>query len=507
MTRLRWYGPTLLLLATVVLAMVFGPTVVRRIARASEAQRVEQVRAGLADNPTLATMSEAFKDVALVVSPSLTKVTVYRRSAMNQDLNRSNGSGWVYRHYPDPADPGRHRDYIITNHHVIADALPGPGGEPPVANRLVVRFADGGDYYGQVVGTDRQTDVAVLEIDREGMLPAVIASEPAQQGEIVFAFGSPFEFDFSMSQGVVSATGRSLGGLSTRSDRYEDYVQTDAAINPGNSGGPLTNVRGEVVGMNTAIATDGNPQATFSGLGFAIPADLVVDVVEQLIEHGEVRRGYLGVFIHDIDARTADELGLDHARGVLCSPSPGSPAARAGIELGDVITHIGTAAVANSEKLRIEIARHAPGSEVEVRLWRDGSVSRVTVQLAEYPRPNAAALGAAPRPRTPALGSVSSKLGFDQLDDYTPREAEERGWAYTPGVLIRMVRSTGPAYDAGVQRMMVITHVGGQRLNEVADLVSHLDSLRPGDRVELALKAWDRGADGFGASSVWLVVP
>ncbi|MFI4859329.1 MAG: trypsin-like peptidase domain-containing protein [Phycisphaerales bacterium JB063] len=504
MNRLRWYGPSILLLLTVVLAMAVGPSVVRKIARAQERQHVEQVRQGLVDNPTLATMSDAFKDVATVVRPSLTSITVYYRDSHNRERNSSNGSGWVYRHYPDPADPDTYRDYIITNHHVARDILPGAMGEPAKANRLVVRFADGGDYYATVVGTDPQTDIAVLEIDREDMIPAVIAADTAKQGEIVFAFGSPFQFDFSMSQGVVSATGRQLGGLGARSDSYEDYIQTDAAINPGNSGGPLTNVRGEVVGMNTAIATELNPAATFSGLGFAIPADMIVNTVEQLIAHGEVRRGYLGVYIHNIDSRTANELGLE-GTGVLCSPAPGSPAEVAGIELGDVITHIEDTAITNSEKLRIEISRHAPGSAVDVRLLRFGIEKHVRVELVE--RPGLASSRYVPGQWNSPLRTPLSKLGLDGLEDYTPGEAEARNWAYTHGALIRMIRPRSTAQNAGLDRMMVISHVNGVPINQAQNLADWIDPLSPGDAVDLTLKEWDNTADRFRTFEVELVVP
>ncbi|MEM9415636.1 MAG: trypsin-like peptidase domain-containing protein [Planctomycetota bacterium] len=499
MNRLRWYGPSILLLLTVVLAMVVGPSVVRKIARAQERQHVEQVRQGLLDNPTLATMSDAFKDVATVVRPSLTSITVY-----NREQSTSNGSGWVYRHYPDPADPDTYRDYIITNHHVTRDILPGPHGEPARASRLVVRFADGGDYYASVVGSDPQTDIAVLEIDREDMIPAVIARDAAQQGEIVFAFGSPFQFDFSMSQGVVSATGRQIGKPGMRSNNYEDFIQTDAAINPGNSGGPLTNVRGEVVGMNTAIATELNPAASFSGLGFAIPADMIVNTVEQLIAHGEVRRGYLGVFIHDIDSRTADEMGLDET-GVLCSPAPGSPAEAAGIELGDVITHIEGTAISNSEKLRIEISRHPPGSEVGVRLLRFGIERRVRVELAELPGFTAGRY--IPGQWNSPLQTTLSKLGLDGLEDYTPGVAEVRNWAYTPGTLIRMIRQRSTAHAAGLDRMMIISHVNGVAINQAQDLADWLDPLGQGETVELTVKAWDSAATRFRTFEVELTVP
>lgn len=504
MARIRWYGPTLLLFITVVLSMAVGPSVVRKIARAQERQHVEQVRQGLIDNPTLATMSDAFKDVATVVRPSLTSVTLYYRDASHRDQRQGNGSGWVYRHYPDPSDPGTYDDYIVTNHHVIEAFLPGPNGEPGQANRVVVRFADGGDYYASVVGTDRQTDVAVLRIDREGMIPAVISTDPAKQGEIVFAFGSPFQFDFSMSQGVVSATGRQITGLAAGQDRYEDFIQTDAAINPGNSGGPLTNVRGEVVGMNTAIATKENPAATFSGLGFAIPSGMVVNVVEQLIEIGEVRRGYLGVYINNIDSRTAEAMGLDR-QGVLCSPAPGGPAELAGIELGDVITHIEGTEVTNAEKLQIAIAQHAPGSEVGVRLWRNSIETRVRVELIEHP--GLAANRFVARRWTSAPGTQLNRLGLDGLEDFTPDEAVARRWAYTPGVLVRMVRQMTPAHRADVRRMMIVSHIDGRAINEVQDLVHWVDALGEGDTVELTLRQWDANRDRYDVRKVELTLP
>lgn len=504
MTRLRWYGPTILLLVTVVLAMAVGPSVVRKIVRAQERQHVAQVRQGLLDNPTLATMSDAFKDVAIVVRPSLTSITVYYRDANNRERNSSNGSGWVYRHYPDPSDADSYRDYIITNNHVIELMLPGPNGQPAKANHLVVRFADGGDYYATVVGTDPQTDIAVLKIDREDMIPAVITTQSAQQGEIVFAFGSPYQLAFSMSQGVVSATGRQLDGLGASRGGYEDYIQTDAAINPGNSGGPLTNVYGEVVGMNTVIMTKGNPEGTFSGLGFAIPADMIVDTVEQLIAHGEVRRGYLGVYIDNISSYTAKEMDVD-GQGVLCSPAPGSPAEIAGIELGDIITHIEGNAIANSEKLRIEVSRHAPGSEIAVQFLRHGSEVHVRVKLAEMPRRTNSRF--IPGQWTSPLRSTLSKLGLEGLEDYTPDEARLRNRAYTPGVLIRMTHQRTPAHAAGLRRMMVISHVDGHPINQAQDLVDWIDPLGPGEHIELTVKAWNANAEHFETSIVELIVP
>jgi len=490
MSRIRWYGPTLLLLFTLVLAMLLGPGVVRQIARSYESARIAQVRQGLVDNPTLSTLSESFKDVARVVRPSVTSISLQARDrTTGQLVNVSNGSGWVYRHYNNfENDPKDYDDYIITNHHVVEDVLVGR------AEQVVVRFDDGGEYRAKVIGTDPKTDVAVLKINRKGLIPAALAVEPAEQGEIVFAIGSPFQFDFSMSQGIVSATGRRIRGGNL--DNYENFIQTDAAINPGNSGGPLTNVRGEVIGMNTAIATENNPAASFSGLGFAIPVDQIVNVADQLIENGEVRRGYMGVFITDLDFATQKELGFD-GKGVLCEPVPGGPAERAGIELGDVITHVDGKRVATSEELRIAVSSHQPGSVIPIRVWRRGRVMTLRLELVEDPR-SAGALVAPRRlddPFAPQPVTLATDVGLGRFESFTPGLAARLGWAYTPGVLVRLIEDGSPADRQGVFRMSIVTAVDGESVHDLESFNAAVDDIR-GDTLKLTLKRWDPTGEG-----------
>jgi serine protease Do len=238
-------------------------------------------------------LSEAFKDVARVVEKSVVSITVYskrpptggipeellpllppgRAPKGNSEFDDydvpqqyGSGSGWIYDT----------KGHIITNNHVIDGA-----------DRIVVRFYDGSERDAKVVGVDTKTDIAVVKVKGDDLHPAKRADKPVDQGEIVFAFGSPFRFDFSMSQGIVSAKGRQLGIL-RGAQGYENFIQTDAAINPGNSGGPLTNIYGEVVGMNTAIASR---TGAYNGLGFAIPVRMVEQVGDQLIENGKVSRG------------------------------------------------------------------------------------------------------------------------------------------------------------------------------------------------------------------------
>ncbi|MGB0767106.1 MAG: S1C family serine protease [Phycisphaeraceae bacterium] len=479
MTRIRWYGPTLLLLATLVLAMAVGPAMVRQIARSYEGAQIEQVRKALVDNPTLSTMSDAFKDVATVVRPSVTSITLLVRSpATGRLTNAGNGSGWVYRHYDDfRNDPSAYRDFIITNHHVVSDVL------TRAAEQAVVRFDDGGEYRATIVGTDPKSDIAVLKIDRKGLIPAALATEPAVQGEIVFALGSPFQFEFSMSQGIVSATGRRIHDV--RINSYENFIQTDAAINPGNSGGPLTNVRGEVLGMNTAIAVEGNPAATFSGLGFAIPIDQIVNVVEQLIENGEVRRGYIGVFVNDIDFATRQEIGFE-GDGVLCEPVPGGPAFDSGMQVGDIITHVDGKPVATGEELRIAVSSHPPGKEIPIRIWRRGQVRTLKMLLVEDPRE----LGRFNQPARldnpfEALeDNPATAAGISRFETFTPGIAGRMGQPFTHGVLVRLV-------DRGLalETPFVITAIDGWAVYDLDSFAQALDRVQ-GDSFTATIKRW-----------------
>ena len=490
MSRIRWYGPTLLLLFTLVLAMVLGPSMVQRIARSYQSAHIAQVRKDLIEDPTLTTLSEAFKDVATVVRPSVTSISLQAQNHLSSSpnngrmVNLSNGSGWVYRHYAKDGS-GEFEDYVVTNNHVVEDLVRGR------ADRAIVRFDDGGEYEATVVGTDSKADVAVLHIDRPGLIPMAIATEPAQQGEIVFAVGSPFQFEFSMSQGIVSATGRRLRDNMFNTS-YENFIQTDAAINPGNSGGPLANVRGEVIGMNTAIAVEGNPAATFSGLGFAIPIDQAVDVVDKLIEFGEVRRGYIGVYIYDLDFKTAQAMEFT-GKGVVCEPVPGGPADQAGVLLGDIITHVDGKAVATAEELRIQVSIHTPGSTVPIRVWRRGRAKTLQMTLAESP--------VQARVRTPirdpfARDSDRAVMqGIAEFTDYTPAIAQRLGRPYQPGVLAVQIASAQTTLQTGLSPTDVVTRIDNREVYDKASFIQALDDADDGP-VTLTVLQWKTGGTG-----------
>lgn len=539
MDRVKWYGPSILLAATAVGVMTFGPEVARHIAWAQSGAKIELAKNELADNKSLAEMSNAFRKVAQAVEPSVVSIVVSvkpkNRPAAgrggsgggNEDFLRrwfgprgqmpdpdegedegapdnpgpdsgndsfnvprvmGNGSGWVYDA----------KGFIITNNHVVQGA-----------DVITVRFQDGSERDAKIVGTDPKTDVAVIKVKEGDLHPASIAAEPVQQGDIVCAFGSPFRFEFSMSQGIVSAKGRQLGILDQR-DRsgnrvsgYENFIQTDAAINPGNSGGPLTNIKGEVVGMNSAIASK---TGMFSGLGFAIPVDMVTNVADQLIKNGRVSRGYLGILIRDLDAKMAKTFNYN-GKGVLVeSPIEGGPGAKAGLKDGDIIVQLDGHAISSGEELRRYVAGVKPGGKIDAKIFRDGKTLDLPLVVAEMPDQVASAGGsAAPvQPSVEKNSEVLRRAGIEAArplpEEFVARFKLKPG---TTGVLVEGVRQDSAAAAAGIMRGSVITDVMGKPVSKVEELVEQLEAngLNKGQSVRL------RVMDPMGTRFVLLELP
>ncbi len=258
--------------------------------------------------------------------------------------------------------------YILTNHHVIANA-----------DDIVVELRDGRVAKAMIVGTDPDTDLAVLKIDLPSLPALVLNTSPGRVGDLVFAIGNPFGVGQTVTMGILSATGRNQVGVST----YENFIQTDAAINPGNSGGALINVRGELIGINTAIFTRGGGS---NGIGFAIPSSLATDVMDELIQYGQVIRGWLGVETQPISDELARSFGVGRDAGVLIAGVfRRSPAALADILPGDILTHINGEKVADGRVAMNQVAELEPGAELSLRLLRNGQPIERTVIVGQRP--------------------------------------------------------------------------------------------------------------------------
>ena len=528
MSRIRWYGPTLILLATALLVIIAGPRLAQEIAWAKADANIALTRNSLEQNPSLADLSDAFRKVAEVVGPSVVHIQISTTAQTkpqwkgtpeeelfkrffdphnrfkfdprnedqrpdqdfenDQDLNRYNvpkvigsGSGWVY-------DKDGH---IITNNHVVKGA-----------DTITVRFYDGSESKATIVGTDAKTDIAVIKAQKGPLHPSTLAQEPVEQGNILFAFGSPFGFEFSMSQGVVSAKGRRLGILSEGG--YENFIQTDAAINRGNSGGPLTNIYGQVVGMNTAIATR---SSGFQGLGFAIPVEMVRNVVEQLIERGRVVRGYLGIYIADLNPKLAKTFGFE-GQGVLVEdPIEDGPAEKAGIQRGDIITKINQEDVKTADQLRHTVAAHPPGTELSLEVFRKESYKTIDITIGELPERSAAKHKTENQANKNARGIDKEdwrrlqKLGFRSVVTLDEELAAQFELEFHQGVLVRTVRPGSAAHAAGILSGNIITAVMGIKVESVEELIVELNEYDLANGVRLSI------TDGNTERFVFLELP
>jgi Do/DeqQ family serine protease len=346
--------------------------------------------------------------------------------------------------------------YIATNAHVVGDA-----------ERVQVEFHDRRTLSATVVGLDEASDLAVLKVDATD-LPTVPLGDTSgvRVGDVVLALGNPLGVGQTVTMGIVSAKGRTTG---LGADSYEDFIQTDAPINQGNSGGALVNLSGELVGINSQILSRSGGNI---GLGFAIPAEMVRSVTDQLISDGVVRRSQLGVVVQGLTADLAAGLGLDEPRGALVSDvTPDSPAARSGLKAGDVITAIDGRAVIDGNALRNQVASTTPGSTVTLDVMREGETRQVTAELVAQPsrvksRASAATegdagdarLGVAVSPVTPEL---RARLGLPQS---------------STGLVVTNVDPAGPAAEAGLQEGDVITSANGTSVADVDTLRGALAS-------------------------------
>ncbi len=326
--------------------------------------------------------------------------------------------------------------HILTNYHVVADA-----------EELKVALADDSVHEAEIVGTDEKTDLAIIKIDADKDLPTVTMgdSENLRQGQWVLAVGSPFRLPHTVSTGIISATGRVGLGMT----EYENWIQTDAAINPGNSGGPLINLQGEVIGINTFIVSRAGGNL---GIGFAVPANMFKAIRDELIAGQDVERGWLGVWIGNLTPEMAEAFGFEGTDGVLIEEvTEDSPAEKAGLKHGDIVTHFNGKAVTSQAQLRQLVAGTDPGRTVKLKIWRDGEEITATVEL-----------GKLEGTTTPA-----DWLGV-RVEPLSEEEARDMGLRRAVGVLVTEVKKDSPAARY-VSPGDVILSVNRQRVDSVEE--------------------------------------
>ena len=360
--------------------------------------------------------------------------------------------------------------YILTNNHVVQNS-----------EKVTVTLQNGKkSYQARVVGQDPETDLALIKIDADYDLPALPMgdSNQARVGEWVVAIGNPFGLDHTVTVGIVSAKGRNIGA-----GPYDNFIQTDASINPGNSGGPLLNLKGEVIGINTAIVASGQ------GIGFAVPSNMATEILDELKEHHQVRRGLLGVSIQNIDEDTANALGLDSSQGALVAAvSPEGPAEKAGIKVGDVITELNGENVSDSHMLTRAIGQMDPKEKVEIKVFREGDVRTFKVRLAERKMKRIAMNG-------PAVEENGTVLGMT-LRQVEESEAESLGLEHSEGMVVVNIDRESEAYKRGIRVGDVLLQINQQSVTSADEIEKVIENVK-GDKKFVMLLIQRRGESRF----------
>ena len=447
------------------------------------------------EGPVPAVTIPSFADVAARVMPTVVSVRSTEIVKVSEQRRRGMGVDPFEFFFPDPSDPRRRGQqqpeedderrqesggsgfiissdgYILTNNHVIEGA-----------SKVEIHY--GADENGNggrtipatIVGRDPATDIALLKIDVSQELPYIRLgdSERIRKGDWAVAIGNPFAFENTLTVGVISAKGRSLG-LSDETRSFENFIQTDAAINFGNSGGPLLNISGEVVGINTAIRGGGA-----QGIGFATPINTAKLLLPQL-KKGKVLRGFLGMNIADVNDATREAFNLPEARGALVqSVEPGKPADKAGIRNGDVVIEVNGKPIRNNRELIDTISYLPIGSEVKITVLRDGKRVNLTAKTEERPSD-----GSTDEAESTEAEPVRDKLGMT-VNELTSELRRQYGLSEdVRGVIATSVKNVSPAGEAGINEGDVISEIQGQRISSLSEFRKAVDGLRGGQRIRI----------------------
>ena len=437
--------------------------------------------------PVAADGTLSFADLVERVSPAVVSIMVEREvqaprmpSQFDEFFNFRYGPNG--RQPNDPFNDGTRRlqaegsgffidrdGHIVTNHHVVADA-----------DRVSIRFADGEELEAEIIGTDSLTDLAVLKVEPKRNQPFVEFAEGVnlRVGDWVLAVGNPFGLGGTVTSGIVSA----IGGQS-RENQYLDYIQIDAPINRGNSGGPTFDLKGRVVGVNTAIFS---PNGGSVGIGFAIPAKVARDTIAQLIANGSVTRGWLGISLQEVTTELAAALGLKEKGGVLVAEViEDTPAEKAGLESGDVILGVAGANVRTPNELSRRVAAYAPGKKVQLKVLRDQKQRNITVTLGERDGEALLASNDAPANDNDSLANDVG-LRVSELDDLLRRQF--RVPDDVEGVVVTGVKPGSPAEQAGLRTGAVILQVDGEEVKSTKSLEDKISNAKLGGKDAVLLR-------------------
>jgi serine protease Do len=427
----------------------------------------------IVDSRPAATNALNFADIAARLNPAVVNIDATARGPRARRLIEEGG-----RRVPeDPLEPGRRggdaprrgtgtgflidpEGHILTNHHVIEGA-----------ERLTVKLADGRSLRAELIGSDPDTDIALIKVDGNGPFPNAVLGDSAKLrvGEWVCAIGNPLAYEHTVTVGVVSFIGRKLFDPS-----LDNYIQTDAAISFGNSGGPLINSRGQVIGINSAVSRQA------SNIGFAVPINQARAVLPQLKKLGRVERGYIGVTLRDVDPDLQSSLKLARADGALVQDvAAGSPGARVGLRPYDVIVSLDGQPVRTQDRLTRQIAERAPGSAARLEYLRDGRTHAVSVKLAERPRQQADRATTSAERSTQRTGPGELGLSLVEIDDSNAHRFDIPSGM--TGLMVQRVEPLSVAYDGGIERGSIILEINRQPVNSIVGFRRIVGAARPGD--------------------------
>ena len=485
------------------LGIIFGVVLVSSFKGVDFSFAGEDVKLGAQQTPvkpnaTLQALNEAFHNVGKTVTPSVVFVQV----EMKQESDSDDDPGQFFFHFFGPdfkfdlpkrgpevgAGSGfiiTANGYILTNNHVVSGAKEG---------KIKIQLSDTREFKAKLIGTDKYTDLAVIKIDADN-LPVVTLgnSDDVEVGHIVFAIGAPLGLKSTMTQGIVSALGRNIGIIG---DQYgiENFIQTDAAVNPGNSGGPLVDIAGQVVGINTAIATT---NARYQGYSFAIPMNLAKQVATDIIKFGKFRRGFLGIGIKPVDAVTAKAAGLDKAKGVwVDNVTKGAAGDKAGIEYGDIILSVDGKEVNSPQSLQTVIASRHPGEDVAIQIWRDKKVIEKKAILGSRDEEGESITEKAKNSKSDSDSDydVEKVISVKEIG-VSVKAIDSRiknRYEVEKGVLVSDIDDSSPAKERDLRKGDVVTDVGDQKIASPEQFEKAIKKLKPGDAVMLRVKGEDK---------------